>query len=329
MKTNKSFIKFDGTYLRTAILATLAVLTAYSIGDSTNFIAADIAAIWALISVRATFHTAVRDTVIQVLGTLLGGLIGYGAVLLFGFNIWIMGGLVLFSFLVGLLFRLGVEGAAVIGFTIIVVISNTFSLESTEARILGVVLGTLIATFFSLFVKRGTPQKRLANELRLLKERKAAVLNRLGELAGQETIPNEIDVFELKVSSKLVVEDAGRLREESLDIQRGAKWSPLTKKSDADKLVHEVEELIEDSRTIVDMVESIDVMRAALPGVIARQVSETIKGIATDIGTDTAMISISDLEAFGSTPTQVMLSSDLLAGANKIKKRKRNRPNGK
>jgi uncharacterized membrane protein YgaE (UPF0421/DUF939 family) len=312
--------------LRTALLAALAVLVAYSIGDSTNFIAADVAAIWALISVKATFHTAVRETVIQVAGTLLGGLIGYAAVLLFGFNIWLMVSLVLFSFLVGLVFRLGVEGAAVIGFTIILVTSNTFSLESTEARISGVVLGTLVATFFSLFVKRGTPQKRLAKELRLLRERKVAVLNRLSEVVVQEGGASELDIFELKLSSKSVVEDALKLRSEAFDILEGALWSPLTKKSEAEKLIVESEDVLSDSRVVVDMVESIDIMRSELPKVIAQKVSEAIKDISSDNATYTKAISISDIQGSDSTPTQVMLSSDLLAGANKIRKRKR--PNG-
>lgn len=325
---NNSYLKFDGTYLRTAILATLAVLVAYSIGDASNFIAADIAAIWALISVKATFHTAVRETVIQVVGTLLGGLIGYAAVIAFGFNIWLMVALVLFSFLVGLVFKLGVEGAAVVGFTIIVVISNSFSLESTESRILGVILGTLVATFFSLFVKRGTPQKRLANEIKMLRERKVEVLHNLSEVVVKQGGASEKDVFNLKVSSKAVVEDAVKLRMEAADIQKGAKWSPLTKKAEADKLAAEVELLLEDARTVVDMVESIDVMRAGLPEVIARKVSETIRNTASGVATDTSVISIKDLAGVDPTPTQVMLSSDLIAGANKIKKRKRNRPNG-
>jgi uncharacterized membrane protein YgaE (UPF0421/DUF939 family) len=144
----------DGTYARTAILASFAVVLAYTIGINSDFIAADIAAILALINVRATFHTAVRETAVQITATVIGGLIGFLAVQAYGFSIWIMAGLVLLSFAIGYLLRLGIDGSTIIGFTIIAVTSNSFSLETTEARIGGVITGTLIAALLSLFVKR-------------------------------------------------------------------------------------------------------------------------------------------------------------------------------
>lgn len=323
MKKHFSTFKFDPTYIRTSLLAALAVVVAYSIGSATTFIAADIAAIWALISVRGTFHTAVKDTATQVLGTLLGGLIGYATVLYLGFNIWVMAALVLFSFLVGVVLRLGVEGAAVIGFTIIVVISNSFSLESTEARILGVLLGTLIATFFSLFVKRGTPQKRLSKEIGILKERKNSVLSEVGKAIGKEEGISELELLELKISSKLLLEDIDRIIEEATDVSKGAKWSPLTKQSEADALLKEANALEEDASTIVDMVESIEIMKAQLPKLVAQRINQVINAAVSGENLDTGVISLEELKMIDPSPTQVMLSSDLLAGANKIKKRSR------
>jgi uncharacterized membrane protein YgaE (UPF0421/DUF939 family) len=319
----------DAVFVRTALLATVAVILAYSIGKATNFIAADIAAIWALISVKATFHTAVRETVIQIAGTLLGGIVGFLAVQIYGFNIWLMAGLVLFSFAVGFLFKMGIDGSAIMGFTIIAVTSNSFSLESTEARISGVILGTLVATFFSLFVKRGTPQGRIRQELTRLIERKKQVLMKLSELVSAGSI-NEKAIFDLKVSSKILLEDFNSLVVASRELTRGAKWSPLTKKAEAEELAEEVASLRDDAIVVVDMVESVETLRTTLPKSFADRARKSIASAADVLfnnGTDTktGAISLPEDTSIDPTPTQILLTNDLIAGAEKLKKRRKNK----
>lgn len=317
----------DPVFLRTAILATLAVIVSYSLGSATTFIAADIAAIWALVSVRSTFHTAVRETVIQISATLLGGIVGYLAIQTYGFNIWLMSLLVLFSFATGLLLRMGVEGSVIMGFTIIAVTSNAFSFESTEARIAGVILGTLVATFFSLFVKRGTPQSRIRKELGRLVERKKDILNRLSQIVSEGEIVQK-KVFELLLTSKILLEDFDKLVDEAEDLVKGATWSPLVKSEEALALLGEVRSLRDDAIIVVDMVESVESMRTELPKSFAEKASLSIENASKvlfgNADLDTQIIVLPKFEeGYEPTPTQVLLANDLIASAEKLRKRRK------
>lgn len=325
LKPSSFKASLDGTYFRTAVLATLAVVFAYLIGLNSNLIAADIAAIWALINVRATFHQAVRESVVQVSATILGGLIGFLAVQAYGFSIPLMAGLVLFSFAIGYLLRLGIDGSTIIGFTIIAVTSNSFSLETTEARIGGVLTGTLIAAALSLFVKRGTPQSRMRRRIVELRESKHDVLVSLSEVVA-ETPLNIEAIFRLKVQSKALLEDISNLVAETKELIRGSKWSPLTKKHEAEELNRIADEVMLDAIIIVDMVESMDTLRSDLPAGYAQRTQKSIARAARAIkedyyDTDTQVIYL--VEAEDITPTQILITNDLLAASEKLKKRKR------
>lgn len=322
----------DSVYLRTALLATTAVVLSYMIGSATTFIAADIAAIWALVSVRATFHTAVRETVIQIVSTIIGGIVGYLAIQTYGFNIFLLSGLVLFSFAVGFLLKMGLEGSVIMGFTIIAVTSNAFSFESTEARISGVILGTLVATFFSLFVSRGTPQSRIRKDLDLLIQRKKKVLNQLSELVAEGNI-EQAKVFELSIASKILLEDFTNLLSKADDLVEGSKWSPLTKREEAISLREEVVSFRDDTLIVVDMVESVEALRTNLPKSFAEKARISIENAANVIfngaALDTEVIVLPKFEeSTGLTPAQILLANDLIASAEKLRKRKK-RKNGK
>lgn len=321
----------DPVFVRIALLATLAVVISYFIGKSTTFIAADIAAIWALVSVRATFHTAIKDTVIQIMGTLLGGIVGFLAVQTYGFNVWLMAGLVLFSFAVGYLFRMGVDGSAIMGFTIIAVTSNAFSLESTEARISGVILGTIVATLLSLFVKRGTPQSRIHKELGILIERKKQILVSLSDVVSDGHL-EQGKVFALNLSARALLQDFNKLLSDADDLAKGAKWSPLVRKSEADRIYSEISNIREDAVIVADMVESVDSLRTSLPKNFADKARISIENASRvlfdgdNLETQIIVLPNSNGE-YEPTAAQILLANDLIASAEKLRKRrKKNKP---
>jgi hypothetical protein len=328
LKSNKSFPRpthFEDVYVRTAILATLAVALAYTLGLGVGYVAADIAAIWALISVKATFHTAIRQTVVQITATIVGGLISFLAIQSYGFSVWLMLGLVLFSFAIGYLLKLGIEGSTIIGFTIIVVTSNSLTLETTEARVGGVIMGTLIAAALSLFVTSGTPQSRARKRILELRESKHDLLVSLSEAVSE--VPLNIErIFKLKVESKILLEEINKLVEETNDIIEASKWSPLTRRHEAEELMTIAGEVLLDAIVIVDMVESVDALRSDLPVGHAQNAKRSIARAARAIkddyyDTETQIMYL--VEEEGISKTQVLLTNNLLSSSERIKRRRR------
>jgi uncharacterized membrane protein YccC len=317
----------EPVYLRTAVLATLAVVVSYSIGNVSTWIAADIAAIWALVTVRAAFHVAVRETIVQISGSLVGGLIGFLAMEAYGFSLGLLALLVLFSFAAGMLLRLGLEGSVIMGFTIIAVMSNSFSLETTEARVAGVVVGTVVAALFSLLVSSGTPQTRVRKDLELLQTKKQELLSEVGEALAAGPLPADT-LFSMKISSKIIVEDTEKLEDRAAELLAAAKWSPLTSEEEATILVDDVKRLKEDSNTLADMLDSLEALGASLPATVADYAKWSVARAAQSMDPEEETIASVEVPQYVTTdltPTQVIYTSDFIAGAEKIRRRRHNK----
>lgn len=323
----------EPVYLRTAVLATLAVVVSYSLGNASIFIAADIAAIWALVTVRATFHAAAKESAVQILGSIIGGLIGFLAVQSYGFSLGLLAILVLFSFAAGMLLRLGLEGSVIMGFTIIAIMSNSFSLESTEARVAGVITGTIVAMVFSLFITGGTPQKRVRKELEVLQQRKQEALSKVSAAIADGPMPAEL-MFDIKISSKALLNEAESLEDTARELTSAAKWSPLTPESEAAAILDDALRLKDDANTLVDMIGSLETLGAALPATVADYAKWSIARAASNIEEETENSSYTEMPNYtitDLTPTQVIYTSDLIAGAEKIRRRRKvivNQPTG-
>jgi uncharacterized membrane protein YgaE (UPF0421/DUF939 family) len=311
--------RVDFIFIKTAIYSTIAAGLAYLVGSSTDFIAADIAAIWALISVRSTFHTAMRDTFIQILGTVIGGLVGLVAVQMFGFNLLIVLGLVIMSFIIGYAFKMGVEGSVIIGFTIIVITSNAFSLESTESRIFGVMLGSLLATFASLFTISGTPRSRAEDELVSIRKTNKELLDATAAcllfLSDIDKAKNEASQILKKVTS--LTKKINLITDDVKDAISGAKWSPLMRKSDLEDVLSQLRVEYNDANLIKDMINTIIMSNEPLPIDTAMNISEKLQ---QPDNLDTTSIKINGKEF---STEQLILAADLIASAKKIKKNKK------
>jgi len=321
-----SLRSFESVFLRTSILAAAAVTLSFIIGNATSFIAADIAALWALLAVRSTFHVAVKDAAIKIVATVIGALIGYLVIQSYGFNEWILLSMILFSFALGYVLRLGVEGSVIVGFTMVLVASSGLSFETTEARVSGVILGTVIATLFSLFTSRGTPQKRLRAQLESLRERKQKVLTQLSEAVAVGDL-SEAAIFSLKVQAKIILEDAEEALDNAEELVGASKWSPLTSKEEATILADEARRGKEDAVTVVDMSESLATLGSALPAEAAahaqRSIHRAARALAGEDLEATAELRLPSFTQWDMTPTQVLYTSDVLAGAEKLRKRRR------
>jgi len=147
-------------YFRMAMLTTLAGTLSYLIGMNAPHVSGVTAAIAAMVSMRHTFHDSIQESFRQVVGVLIGGSVGYVAIKLIGFNAWVIGAAIFASFVASRLLRLGEEGAMAIAVTVILVVGPNVSTSTIEQRFFGVILGATIATFFSYFVREGSPKDR-------------------------------------------------------------------------------------------------------------------------------------------------------------------------
>jgi hypothetical protein len=158
-----------------------------------------------------------------------------------------------------------------------------------------------------------------------LRESKHDLLVSLSEAVAE--VPLDIEtIFRLKVESKKLLEEISTLVAETKELIEGAKWSPLTKKHEAEELNHIADEVMLDAIIIVDMVESVDTLRSDLPLGHAQNARKSIARAARAIkedyyDTETQVMYLVDGE--GATPTQVIITNNLLASSDKLKKRKR------
>jgi uncharacterized membrane protein YgaE (UPF0421/DUF939 family) len=143
--------------LRVGIFASLSSATAYTIAVFIPWVDAPVAAIIGLAALKPTFHATLRESFQQIMGTVIGAVFGLALVGLLGFNVFTLIIMITISFLVAWWLKLGEVGAITIGLTLILVTGPLSNLASIEARLFGVILGSLTAIVASYFILPGTP----------------------------------------------------------------------------------------------------------------------------------------------------------------------------
>ena len=233
---------FASDYLRLALLSGLAAAAGYAIaGMFSDIINPAVAGLTALVSIRPTFHDTAAEAVRQVVGTIIGAGFGLVLTLTMGYSPLAIFGMVVICFLVARLLKLGEEGAAVMGLTVILVEGPFFDVEMVESRFFGVVLGVLLALIISLWVRPGKPHRRALAATVKYANKSAALLNEISEYL----IKNEGHVE--KKHAKAWVLSAEDTMKELADIRldteaalKASRWSPLIKKQEAEAVLEQV-----------------------------------------------------------------------------------------
>jgi hypothetical protein len=241
------------TYVRVALLASLAAVIAFSIGSLLAQISAVVAAITAIISIRPTFHDAAKEAFRQVIGTIFGAATALGLTIIFdGFNSIILLASLLVGFLAARLMKLGEEGAITIAITIILVTGVNMNTDAVEARFLGVVLGALIALPFSFYASAGTPTSRAMGRIQKGSETITQTLNEISDaLAGSENgrIFDSSKIQEWALRVEEVRWDLVEVRKDIESAIEGYRWSPLINKQEVEQVLRQVH--ITDSSAVI------------------------------------------------------------------------------
>lgn len=279
-------------YVRLAVLSATASLVAYLLADAVDFASAAVAGLTALIAVRPTFHETASEVLRQVTGTVLGAAFGLGIVTQYGFTPALMFVMVLFCFILARYLKLGEEGAAVMGLTVILVMGPLDEIDLVAHRFVGVVIGTLIALIASLWVRPGKPHHRALTEALTQTDHSAEILLEISEyLAEHDGIVERAKAKEWTARAEANMIAIGQTRVDAESALAASKWSPLIDKEDAEAVVKQIQLASVTARTVYNMCNSLKVATSKgdqlLAGDIAANVADVLAATATVISGQT------------------------------------------
>lgn len=266
-------------YSRLAILSAAAAAVAYGVGGTTVHISAVVAGLTALISVRPTFHDTVAETLRQVFGTLLGAAFALVLTHLMGYSPGALFLMILGCFALGRLLRLGEEGAAAMGVTVILIVGPTFDPDLVEARFLGVVLGTAVALVASLWVRPGKPHTRALAESVARAQESAGLLTEMSSYLGehQGRVGKKV-AKKWVLAAENTMTELGVIRKEAQSALKSAQWSPLVNKNTAQSVLEQI--IIAQVSARMSYSIARDLMGAARhPAALPASAAETLSGV--------------------------------------------------
>ena len=227
-------------YPRTAVLASLASLTAFSIASLSPLISPVVAAITALIGIRPTFHASVEGGLKEFGGAALGALVAGVLVVNFGFNALTFFVTMVLGFLIAWWLKMGEQGAIAMGVTIILIISD-FSAEAIEVRVLGVLVGGVVAMGFSYFTRPGKPTDRILDDVFGVAHKLSMLLTSMAtDLLVAKGAVSRKSADSWSQQADATMSRLGELRAAAEDVVRGSRWSPWVGKEEAKEVLHQV-----------------------------------------------------------------------------------------
>lgn len=226
------------TYIRLALLTSLATVAAYIVAELLPFGDPIPAAITAAVATRATFHHAAKESVNQTLAALLGAGIALVVVSFIGSGPLVILLLVLLSFALARLLHLASPSepyvAAGMAVTVILVVGTHLTSELALHRFVGVAVGALCALLASAFTAPTQETRALRRDSEDLQRDIADLLFQVSE--GLRERPSAD-------SARRWRDQAVALRNRSIgldarleDLVRHARWSPRIDPEDLDSL---------------------------------------------------------------------------------------------
>ena len=241
-------------FFRLAVLTSLAGTLGYFWADTVPSANAITAAITAMVSMRHTFHDSIRESVNQVVGVLLGGVVAYLTIKVIGFTPVVYFISILACFVVSRLLKLGEEGAVAIGITVVLVLAPSVSTDTIENRLLGVVIGGIIAMSLSYFVRSGTPQERALKAGIEQSRAMAALLHGIAlKLSGDAPDVSREQAAKWLARAEIIAAEVARIRTNAESALAGAKWSPMIDRAEAQSIVKQIEMTAVTADTVVNI----------------------------------------------------------------------------
>jgi uncharacterized membrane protein YccC len=227
--------------VRLAVLSAAAAATAYGLGSVLRDVSPVVAGITALVAVRPTLHASMQEALRQLLGVVIGAAVAFASLEMVGFS-----ALSLFAALVVCLgvaawLGLGEQGAVAVAVTVILVVGPSFSTVAIETRLLGVVLGSVLALLVSYFARPGTPHGRALADAVGEADRTAALLTTIAATLARSE--GRVPAAQARRWLGEAEEALGSIidaRHAAEDAVAGARWSPLIDRDEALAVLEQV-----------------------------------------------------------------------------------------
>ncbi len=227
-------------YVRLAVLSAGAAAVAYGVGALAPEVSPVVAGVTALVTVRPTFHGSAQEALRQVLGVVLGAVLAFAALQSMGFSAVALFVTILGCFLVARGLRLGEEGATALAVTVVLVVGPQFRTEAVETRLLGALVGSLVALGASALMRPGSPHGRALAGALDQGVRAAALLTAVGQsLADGPLVPPGMPRHWLDEAEEILA-DTVESRQAAQDAVAGARWSPMIDVADAEAVLAQV-----------------------------------------------------------------------------------------
>ena len=227
------------TYVRLAVLTSLAAFFAYLVSDAIPYAAPVPAAITAVIATRVTFHHATKEIFIQLLGALVGAAVALAIVSVIGSSAVVILLLVALSFVMARVMQYSIPHespavAASLAVTVILVVGSHLTTEIAIERFTGVVIGALFALFASFLASPTRDTQKLAAGLNAIQIQLAEVLARIArDLRGEPTTEDAAAWHDQAVELRNQVLGLSVQYE---DLAKHSKWSPRINSVDLSSL---------------------------------------------------------------------------------------------
>lgn len=312
MKSLRSFPSrvISSPSARYAVLTTVACVIAFILGSLLTQVSAIVAAITALISVRTSFHASMKEAFLQVIGTLIGAMTVFGLVTVFGsFSFFILGVSVFAAFVAARLMRLGDSGAISIAVTVVLVGGGNMDASAVEERLLGVVLGVLVALLISLYMLSGTPASRVLDTTLAKSERLASLLTEIGEslMMRAKGLRIPVEVVETWLDEAQEIQrELAVIHGDAEEAVTGSRWTPLMSRQEAEEVLTQVKLTEASAAIVVGMCR--DLLIAAAD---TQPMPDALAGSLSAMFTSLAEVMTEQAEAAKDSPAETLKEEDL------------------
>lgn len=272
---------------RAALLSALAAAIAYGLGSLTPHVSAVVAGVAALITVRPTFHASMQEALRQVLGVILGASFALLSAQLLGFTALAIFLAVAACYATASLLKIGEEGAVALGVTVILVLGPQFDTQAIETRLLGVILGGIVALAVSYFIRPGTPHGRALADVMARGERISRLLTDVGRaLAASRGQVPAADAKIWLAEAEAILRDIVEIRHAATDAVDGSRWSPMIGRDEAEAVLAQVSITENTAVTVVSMCRDLVVAaqhHTPMPSALAESLSHVLIATAEAI----------------------------------------------
>lgn len=302
-------------YLRYAAIASTMATLAFVLGSHIPHVSASIAGITVLVAIRPTFHASVKEGFYQILAIIIGAGLALGISVIIGkFSPFTLGLALLVCFLLSHFASLGEGGAVSIGISIILVLGPRFDTNLIETRFLGILVGSILAMFGSLWTKPGTPTQRALKDIVVESGHISELLTEMGlALANSGRAINEEITQVWLDEAKQIQSRANTLRSEAEDVCASHRWSPLINKEKAEAVLSQIKITQAILTTVLNI--SRDLRAAAryakdLPADVAQHLAVAILATAEVVAEQSELASVSPAQKLEAGTDAVRLRED-------------------